>query len=357
MKNKILLYLELPPPMHGMTYINQIIYDNLKLKDEYVFYNTNFTSTTEDVSKISLSKVLKNILIMLGAWRAFFKSKPIKVYSLLSASKFGIIRDFMINLPAIVFNKELVLHLHGFTYYKIYQSSKLYKLLFDLISKNSKIIVLCEKQKNETKLVMNKQSYVINNCLHQDSKMKVRKKNEILQICYISNISKDKGTLELVKAIQKNSKNIKLLIAGNFLSDKDEFLELIEGSQNISYVGFADESVKRDILESSDIFCLPSKLEEGSPISIIEAMSYGLPILATDKGCIKEMIRDVGYLLPENYMSNDINDGLEYLDKSYDKLSTNAFMKYEQNYAKDKFINQLESILKETDYGSDKVYV
>ena len=35
-----------------------------------------------------------------------------------------------------------------------------------------------------------------------------------------------------------------------------------------------------------------------------------------------------------------------YLDKNYDKLSTNAFMKYEQNYAKDKFINQLESILK-----------
>jgi len=347
MKNNILLYIELPPPMHGMTYINKIIYDNLKVKDEYVFYNTNFTSHTEEVSKISLSKVFKNISIMFGAWGAFFKCRPIRVYSLLSASKFGIIRDFMINLPAILFRKELILHLHGFTYYKIYQTSKLYKVLFDLMTENSKIIVLCEKQKSETLSIVKRDSLVLHNTLRYDAKVKPREKNEVLQICYISNISKDKGIFDLVKAIQDSKLNVKLIVAGNFLSDKDEFLELIRDCESISYVGFADENIKKEILESSDIFCLPSKLEEGSPISIIEAMSYGLPVIASDKGCIKEMIDDVGYLLLEKYLYDDIIQGLEFIDNNYEKLSSNSLIKYKHNYTKNKFINKLENILKE----------
>lgn len=333
--------------MHGMTYINKIIYDSLKVKDEYAFYNTNFTSHTEEVSKISLSKVFKNISIMFGAWGAFFKCRPIRVYSLLSASKFGIIRDFMINLPAILFRKELVLHLHGFTYYKIYQTSKLYKVLFDLMSENSIIIVLCEKQKSETLSIMNRDSLVLHNSLRHDTKVKPREKNEVLQICYISNISKDKGTFDLVKAIKASNIHVKLIVAGNFLSDKDEFLELIRGCESISYVGFADENIKKEILESSDIFCLPSKLEEGSPISIIEAMSYGLPVIASDKGCIKEMIDDVGYLLPEKYLYDDIIQGLKFIDNNYEKLSNNSLIKYKHNYTKNQFINKLENILKE----------
>ena len=125
MKNKILLNIELPPPMHGMTYINKIIYDNFKDKDkdEYAFYNTNFTIDVNEVGNVSLKKAFKNIFIMFGAWKIFYKYKPDKVYSLLSASLFGIIRDFMINLPAILLNKQLILHLHGFTYYKIYKKN------------------------------------------------------------------------------------------------------------------------------------------------------------------------------------------------------------------------------------------
>lgn len=347
MKNKILLYLELPPPMHGMTYINQIIYNNLKDGDCYTFYDTNFTVDVNEVGNVSAKKILKNISIMFGAWKSFFKCKPNKVYSILSASKFGIVRDFMINLPAILFGRQLVLHLHGFTYYKIYQRSRLYKILFDIMNKNSIIIVLCNKQKQKTLNIMSKESIVLHNCLNNEIQDVCKIKNEILKVCYISNISKQKGTFDLVKAIQKYPKEIKLVIAGNFLSDKDEFLELIKDSLNISYVGFANETIKKEILGTSDIFCLPSKLEEGSPISIIEAMSYGLPVIASDKGCIADMINEMGYLLPQDYSEGDILNGIKFIDNDYNVLSANAIKKYQQNYSQEKFIENLKNILKE----------
>jgi len=345
MNPKTLLFMELPPPIHGMTYINQIIYNNLKDEPNYYFFDTNLTIGLTEVGDINFKKIFKNISIMFGAWRVFFSINPDKVYSLLSASKFGIIRDFMINLPAILFNKELILHLHGFTYYKIYESSRLYKLLFYLMSRNSKLIVLCQQQKSETLRIMDKKSYVLYNCLNENISISSKIKNKTLRVCYISNISKKKGTFDLIQAIKNTNKNIELVIAGNFLDDKDEFLELIKESKNIFYLGFADEKRKKEILESSDIFCLPSRLEEGSPISIIEAMSYGLPIIATDKGCIKEMAEDVGYILENNFEYKEILNALDFIDNDYDRLSVKAFEKYKQNYLQCEFIANLKDIL------------
>lgn len=344
MSNKILLYIELPPPIHGMTYMNKIIYDNFKDKDGYVFYNINFTSNVNEVSKVSLKKIVKNISIMFISWKVFFVANPKSVYSILSATKFGIIRDFAILIPALLFKKRLVLHLHGYTYYKIYQNSKLYKILFDILTKHAVIIVLCENQKNQTLSVMSKESVILYNCINKNSVVKEKAKNDILQVCYISNISKQKGTFDLIQAM-KDRTDMKLIIAGNFLDNKKEFFELMEKCNNISYIGFADEKIKQEIFESSDIFCLPSKLEEGSPISIIEAMSYGLPILASDKGCIADMIKNIGYLLPEDYNENDIINGIKFIDNHYDTLSIQAIEKYKLNYSKEAFVQTFENIL------------
>ena len=129
------------------------------------------------------------------------------------------------------------------------------------------------------------------------------------------------------------------------MSDKEDFLELVDQSENISYVGFASEDMKREIFESSDVFCLPSKLEEGSPVSIIEAMSYGLPIIASNRGCIADMIDGLGYILPKDYNSSDIIDGIEFIKSKYDILSANAMKKYQQNYSQEKFIRNLEVII------------
>jgi glycosyltransferase involved in cell wall biosynthesis len=39
----------------------------------------------------------------------------------------------------------------------------------------------------------------------------------------------------------------------------------------------------------SDVFCLPSRLE-GLPLALIEAMAYGLPVVATPVGCVEDLV-------------------------------------------------------------------
>lgn len=346
MQNKILLIIELPPPMHGMTYINQIIYKNLKDDDSYLFHIIKRKDDLKDNEKVKLKKVFGNFLLIYHAWESFFKSKADSVYILVSGSKLGILRDFLMYLPVVFKQKEFILHIHGFTHYKTYQNSLLYRLLFDIISNNAKLIVLCKKQQELTMNIMKKKSYILNNCLNSDEVVVKKSYKSNIKLCYISNISNRKGTINLIKAV-KNRDNISLVIAGAFLDNKDEFLDILKDSENIKYVGFADESTKNKILKNSDIFCLPSKLEEGSPISIIEAMKYGLPILSSNKGCIPDMIKHSGYILEENYTQDDIIKGIEFIKNNYGRLSNNAMENFKNFYSVKSFIHNLKSILGE----------
>ena len=55
--------------------------------------------------------------------------------------------------------------------------------------------------------------------------------------------------------------------------------------------GEIDGEKKLDAFRKSDIFVLPSYIEN-SPISIIEAMRAGLPVISTTVGAIPEIILD-----------------------------------------------------------------
>lgn len=59
-----------------------------------------------------------------------------------------------------------------------------------------------------------------------------------------------------------------------------------------------------------DCFITTSSTEGGNPISIQEAMSYGIPIIATEVGGITEMITTNGILLSENPKKREIADAI-----------------------------------------------
>jgi glycosyltransferase involved in cell wall biosynthesis len=135
-------------------------------------------------------------------------------------------------------------------------------------------------------------------------------KGMIYLIEAVSNLSKDRFHLDIVGSTQADSKYFLKLIR----KVKENSLE-----KNIFFHDhIKDEKVLNKFYKNADVFVLPS-LVEGFGIVILEAMSYGLPIIATNAGAIPELVKDKknGILVPIAD-SNAIYKSLENFINSYE---------------------------------------
>ena len=70
-------------------------------------------------------------------------------------------------------------------------------------------------------------------------------------------------------------------------------------ADRIRFLGHIDRQLVRELLARSGIFVLPSAVE-GLPLSVMEAMANGLPIVATHAGGTAELVvhTETGFLVP-----------------------------------------------------------
>lgn len=98
-------------------------------------------------------------------------------------------------------------------------------------------------------------------------------------------IGHNKGIYDLIGVIALHKKEFhgrqKLRVGGNGEVDKVKILiKEKKISDIVSYEGWVSGGRKVELLDVSDAYILPS-YKEGLPISILEAMSYGLPMIST----------------------------------------------------------------------------
>ena len=68
-------------------------------------------------------------------------------------------------------------------------------------------------------------------------------------------------------------------------------LELERTMDNVEWVGWLDQEAKRRELGRSALFVLPS-ISEGLPVALLEAMSWGRAIVATEMGGVPDVVSD-----------------------------------------------------------------
>lgn len=122
------------------------------------------------------------------------------------------------------------------------------------------------------------------------------------KILYVGRVSKEKGAAVLVNAwsllkqkIDVPSSELRLVIVGD-----GPYLEFIKslGDPTIQCLGQLSHSELAEQYKSASLFVFPSLLTENQPTVLLEAMSYGLNIIASDIGGVGELLADYGALIP-----------------------------------------------------------
>ncbi len=166
----------------------------------------------------------------------------------------------------------------------------------------------------------------------------------------IARLDQQKGHAFLIHAYDKikhEVPNLKLIFIGDGI-ERQEIQALINKlnlSDNIYILGFRQDI--KEILSSIDVFILPS-VNEGLPISLLEAMSNSLPVIVTDVGGISTVVRNNidGYIIPPQNI-NILSEKMKILYSNIDlriKMGNNSFERIKEDFSLDKYLRQLEEL-------------
>jgi glycosyltransferase involved in cell wall biosynthesis len=298
-----------------------------------------------------------------AVFKLFFtllRHREITIVHIHGAKDGSIVRKyFMVFIAKKIFSRKVIFHIHAGGFDEYYKNGKsIYKYLCRFIINNcDKLVVLSSRWDNffaENFKVNNKLKVLINPIEpKQISNAPARNSSETVFL-FLGRIADHKGVFELIDLIIKEQ----ALLRGKckFLFGGNHEVELLQskiaeaGIGDIAeYIGWAEDEIKESSFLKCDYFILPTH-EEGMPMTILESLSYGKPVITTDVGAIPEVIKDGknGYLFEAKNMTqlksilfNVIND-----KSKYDEMSQYA-LKSASNYYPENIKTELEKLYSE----------
>lgn len=264
----------------------------------YKKYITHFNFFTSIYFNNKILNLIFFPLVILKYFIYLFINNKIKIVHIQGSSKGSFFRKYFIFLISILFNKKIVYHIHSSYYLKFYDNSNkiIKKLINHFIYKSDAIILLsCEWKSLFEKKFPNKTFYVLNNIV-KNKELIQRSNIDKIKLVFLGRIGFNKGIFDVLKAIRDNKEfyREKLLLSIGGDGDTSKLLNFIKTNglnDIIKFHGWIDSREKDSILLNSNIMILPS-YNEGLPISLLEGLSYSLPLISTHVGGIPQILHD-----------------------------------------------------------------
>jgi glycosyltransferase involved in cell wall biosynthesis len=370
-----------PRSTQELTYGMSIGFDLLisgfsERKLPYIVIDRSQGMVGRKVGTFTLGGMLATVM-MLWSYLANLRHVTV-IYLTIGTSKAGFLRDMIMIWLGWLFQKRLVLHLKGGGFLSFYEESSrwLRFLMRQTLSKADTFIVLGDLLRDQFGFVSDIDSklVVVPNGLPtelQDNNQKPRvwEQSGSFRLLYLSNMIPSKGYLDVLEACRilsiERGIPIQCDFCGAFLATVNDNVEISPAEAEAAFQRLVDETglasvvhyhgtvrgqQKREILREANVFILPTAYPwEGQPISIIEALAYGLPVVATRyRGIPEQVINGRNGFLLEEKTPQAIADAVEKLWRDpalYEQFSQNAIQHYRQNFTREAHLNRLIPVI------------
>lgn len=166
-------------------------------------------------------------------------------------------------------------------------------------------------------------------------------------ILYYGRISKEKGIATLLRAYDQLESKIPLKILGD-----GPLLEHLKSEfPNAEFLGYKTGDELKKLISKSSFLVVPSECNENCPMTIIESMASGKPVIGSKIGGIPELIQENSTgLLFEKGNAADLAEKMKILIKHIDlrlKMGKNARQIAEKQYSIETHMNKLIDVYNE----------
>lgn len=346
----------------------------LKASGEFVTtvdISSRFKSKTVVLRSIDYAIILAKVL-----WHLILRRYDI-AYVTTAQSKNGFMRDNVIISLFKLFKVKVVTHQYGANYKQLLDAlGEVGKIkLIKMLNYCSAIIVEGQYMKDQYAFMegYDKKVQVIPNGLPNVGKSIMQPKEyseeEPFRMYYLSNLIWSKGYFDVLQAvdilINQYHKNVSCVFAGRFMtsvddvkpgiSNKDDFDRFVlerHLENAISYYPGMYGDDKDMMFSKSNVFLLPTYyINEGQPVSIIEAMAYGCVPIVTEYRHIPMMVtRENGCFVepkkPEQIAQTVIN--LMSNAEEYSEKSKRCIRDYKDHFTFEKYATNVINVIKES---------
>jgi glycosyltransferase involved in cell wall biosynthesis len=305
---------------------------------EFVFYHVNarLSDGMDDIGAWRAGKLFLLFRYIFQAWRLRWKYTPDAFYYVPApAKRSALYRDWLVLLLVAPLFRVRVFHWHaiglgqwvteGATQGTVRRwEAWVTRRLF---SGNELSLVLNEQGRRDIAIFSPGRIAVVPNgipdpcpdftsALLPERLRRWRKQTEpgerpLFELLYLAHATRSKGLFDAIDAValanarlaaEKSAVRIRLTVAGAFLNREEEtaFQERLQqadlaltadSDRAVIYAGYVGPQEKDRLLRGCDALCFASYFpNEGQPVSVIEALAYGMPVVLSHWRGLPEMV-------------------------------------------------------------------
>lgn len=286
----------------------------IRLYEEAGLFDTvQFMASFQDGT--ALRKCLFYVGFLLRYLGVLLTNRRLKLVHVHTASRGSFARKSLVVLLARLFGKKVVIHMHGAGFAVFYDklSPPLQWFTRRVLRCSDVLIALSSQWQKDlfricghTDIRVLYNPTVLKNPVFQDASLerpldremremdlKTSRTEGVVNFLFMGRLGQRKGVYDIIEAARHlQADNVKIHLYGDGEVDEVKKKVLAAGvSDKIAVHGWIDGSRKDATFREANVLLLPS-YHEGLPISVLEALAYGLPVLATDVGGIAEAVHN-----------------------------------------------------------------
>lgn len=283
-----------PPPIHGMAAVNSAMKNFLEMQGENPAIFNIAASKLSRSLLVRFGRSLRVFVVLCTFFRFLCENRTASVYMSVSGG-YGQAFEILFVVLARLWGARIVLHHHNFRY--LDRPWMLTRILVCCAGVHAFHVVLCGKMAQKFKLSYASAAHIVivsNAALLPVSSGNGRLRKNLGTVGFLGNIEEDKGIFEFLEALlqlQNGGDAISAIIAGPFF-DKETEIQVraaMADLKNVQYVGPKYGAEKVSFFNSIDVLLYPTR-NDAEPLTVLEAMSHGVPVVARSRGCLEEMV-------------------------------------------------------------------
>jgi glycosyltransferase involved in cell wall biosynthesis len=339
--------------------MNQYTVDNPGWQTKYdvKILPLHFGQTLDDIGKITLLKMVHMVGFIFRLLRILITFKPALVYFTIVPTGKIFYRDALITSLIKRFCRRIIFHLHKKGIDEMAAGSRHKKWLLKKTFKGVRAICLSEKLTADIRTIYGLEPFILPNGIEIVNKRVAPRYNAAPRILYLSNLVINKGIevfLQNLVELHQQGYRFHARIVGAPVDYSIEQAKAFCSAAGIAHLvdvigpKFGPDKFKE--LEMADIFVLPS-FSECVPLSILEAMQFGLPVVATGVGGIPDILQHgvSGLLVPPGSVGELVAKIKQLLlnRRARVQMGYNARERFMQQFTLAKFYDGLTGIFEQ----------